>query len=179
MNKILSAINRGNTIAALIFLVLGLCLIIFPETSGTVICYVAAAALLLDGIRHVVCYFRGEMSEALSGYDLALGACEILLGLFILIRPAIMLTLLPLCLGAALLVSGVIRLQRAFDLHRAGFNAWKTVLIMGSLVALLGLLMLINPFGAAKVLMIMLGISMVINAICLLWTAWCIKQLNV
>ena len=179
MNKILSAINRGNVIAALLFLILGLCLIIFPETSGAVICYVAAAALLLDGIRHVVCYFRGEMSEALSGYDLALGACEILLGLFILIRPAIMLTLLPLCLGAALLISGVIRLQRAFDLHRAGFNAWKTVLIMGSLVALLGLLMLINPFGAAKVLMVMLGISMVINAICLLWTAWCIKQLDV
>lgn len=178
MKELLAALNRGNTVAALIFLVLGLFLLIFPEVSGSVICYLIAAALLLDGVRHTICYFRDQLSEALAGYDLALGGCELLLGLFVLIRPAVMLKMLPVCLGLALLVSGVIRLQRAFDLRRAGFGPWRTVLILGATVAMLGLLMLIDPFSTAKVLLVFLGISMVINAVCLLWTAWCIRRLN-
>ena len=178
MKELLAAVNRGNTVAALIFLVLGLFLIIFPEVSSSVLCYLVFAALLLDGLRHVICYFRGQPSEALAGYDLALGACEILLSLFVLIRSNVMLSLLPICLGAALVVSGVIRLQRAFDLHRAGFPAWRTVLILGAVVALLGLLMLINPFATSKLLLIFLGVAMVINAVCLLWTAWCVRQLD-
>ena len=179
MKDVLSYLGRGSLAAALIYLVLGLCLIIFPDKSGAVICYVAAAALLLDGLRHVICYFRGELSEVLSGYDLALGVSEILLALFAFIRPATVLSLLPICLGAALVVSGVIRLQRAFDLKRAGYSAWRTIIVMGAVVALLGLLMLINPFATSKILLVFLGISMVINAICLLWTAITIHHLSV
>lgn len=178
MKKLLAAVSRANAVSALIFLILGLLLIIFPDQSVAVICYLIAAALILDGLRHVICYFRGQLSEALSGYDLALGGCEILLGLFALIRPATMLSLLPIFLGVALVVSGVIRLQRAFDLKRGGYGAWKTVLILGAVVAFLGLLMLINPFKTAKVLLVFLGISLVINAICMLWTAWCIRKLE-
>ena len=178
MDKFLSLLSRGNLVAALIFLILGLCLIIFPEPSGAVICYLIAAALLLDGLRHVISYFRGELSETIHGYDLALGGTEILLALFALLRPNHMLSLLPICLGAALVVSGVIRLQRALDLRRGGVSAWQTVLIMGALVALLGLLMLINPFTSAKVLLICLGISMVINAVCLLLTGWLLRQIS-
>lgn len=179
MKEMLSALSRGNVVSALVFLVLGLLLIIFPEASVAIISYLIAAALILDGLRHVICYFRGQLSEALSGYDLALGGCEILLGLFALVRPTTMLSLLPIFLGATLVVSGAIRLQRAFDLQRAGHGAWKTVLILGAVVAVLGLLMLIDPFKTAKVLLVLLGISMVINAIALLWTAWCIRQLEV
>ena len=178
MKELLAAMNRGNAAAALVFLVLGLFLLIFPDVSGQVLCYLIAALLLLDGARHVVCYFRGQLSEALSGYDLALGACELLLGLFVLIRPAVMLSLLPVFLGASLVVSGVIRLQRAFDLCRAGFGAWRTVLVLGTVVALLGLLMLIDPFATSRLLLIFLGLSLMINALCLLWTAWCIGQLD-
>ena len=178
MKKLLAVVNRGNVIAALIFLVLGLFLVIAPEIGVSVICYLVAVALLLDGIRHIVSYFRGQASEALAGYDLALGGAEFLLGLFVLIRPATMTTLLPILLGAVLVVSGVIRLQRAFDLQRSGFPAWTTVLVLGAVVALLGLLMLINPFATSKLLLIFLGLSMIVNAVCLLWTAWCIRQLH-
>ena len=178
MKKLLSVISRGNFIAAVIFLALGLFLVIAPDVAGSVICYLIAVALLLDGIRHVVCYFRGQYSETLAGYDLALGGSEILLGLFVLIRPALTLNILPILLGAALVVSGVIRLQRAFDLQRAGFPAWSTVLVLGAVVAILGLLMLINPFATSKLLLIFLGLSMIINAACLLWTAWCVRQLG-
>ena len=178
MNQTLATLNRGNVIAALVFFVIGLFLIIFPEVSSSVLCYLIFAALLLDGLRHVICYFRGQLSEALAGYDLALGACEILLSLFVLIRQGVMLSLLPICLGAALVVSGVIRLQRAFDLHRAGFPAWRTLLILGGAVALLGLLMLINPFATSRLLLIFLGVAMVVNAGCLLWTAWCIRRID-
>lgn len=178
MNKILSAISRSSVIAALIYLVLGLCLVIFPETSGSVICYIIAALLLLDGIRHIISYFSNSLSEVLGGYDLALGGVEVLLGVFVLIRPATMLSLLPICLGLALVISGVIRLQRSFDLKRAGAGSWKVVLILGALVAALGLLMLVNPFATAKVLMVVLGVSLMVDACCMLLTAWCLKQLS-
>lgn len=177
MSNLFDQTNRGQTLAAAAFLLFGLLLVCFPAAAGSVICYLLAAALVADAVRHIVHYVRDAVSLRLYRYDLALGVCEALLGLFIFIRPQLLLSFLPACLGLTLLVSGVVRLQRALDLRRAGFRAWTTILVLGLVVTALGALMLFNPFATAKTLLSFIGVSMLINAACLLWTGHCARKL--
>lgn len=155
-----------SPLTAVLCMLLGLILLIFPGMSGSVFCWGLAGGAIVLGAINLVGYYnsrRQGFSGAASGF---LGLFFLLAGIFCLLSPATVLSLLPLALGVLLLLNGLSRLPAAVEAFRAGSGAFRPLLFSALIPMLLGLILVADPFGAAKGVIRFFGISLLLNGLC-------------
>lgn len=158
-------IRREMLFSNLAILLLGLLLILFPAASGNIICRTVGGIILIWGVIRAIAYFRIDRLETFGSFALVQGAAGIGFGLYILIKPEILATILIVVLAIVLIVGGVRKLQYGFDLARLKVFGWWVELVGAVIMTVLGVIALINPFDAAESLMIYIGIALVVDAV--------------
>lgn len=146
-------------------LILGICIVAWPGMSAMTLCFLTGALLIIVGLVRIVCYFtRGSVGMPLFS-SLALGIFSLLLGALLVSRPGSALVLLPYVAGFTMLMNGASEIQAAMDVRRSGAGGWWAVLLMAILTMACGLLLILNPFSGALTLMVLLGISLIVDSI--------------
>lgn len=154
-------------IGALVFIILGIMLICFPDTMFKTFCYIAASLMILAGIFEVTAYFARDVSKSLVRNDLVIGLAAIFIGVFMIIKVDFLLNLLPIILGIAVIVSGFMKLQDFIDALRMGAqNTTRIVMLALSLINIaFGVILVVNPFGSMSVLLTVLGVGLLFSGI--------------
>ena len=155
---------------AVLYIVIGLILIVWPEQSRLVICYVLGAAALLYGIYRILAYFSRENLEAVMQFSVAIGVACALAGVILLFRADFVAAAFGVIIGLSLVVDSVLRLQTALDIRRLGGAHWMPVLICALAMLVLGAVLLFNPFAAVLTATIVGGVSLVIDGVLTLWS---------
>lgn len=163
-------------LAAVLYIILGLVLFIWPGISATVICYAFGGVLLAYGVVTVVSFFLRDSRQGSFVFELFLGIVAAALGLLFLIRPVIVASVLPVILGLFIVVDGLINLKRAMELRRMEYGRWNIPLILSVVSVLLGLLILFRPFLAAEALVMVVGAVLIYEGVSDLWTIFRVSQ---
>ena len=171
-------IRTASVWLSILYILLGLPLLIFPEMSGTVFCWGLSGGAIVYAISHFWRYFQARKENYSSKGDLTLGILFIAIGLFCLFNPPLILSFLPLALGLLLLFDVIGKLPLAIDAKRQNNSMFWMLLISSLLPLLLGILFIINPFGAAKVVIMFFGISLIADGICDFVAAITSKKIN-
>lgn len=148
-------------ISAVLYVILGIFLLFFPETSAKTICYAFAVILIIFGVGYLVSYFTKDLLENYLKNDLVTGLVTISIAIFIFIRVEIVLSLLPVILGLVVLISSIIKLQHAIDLFRIHYSGWWIILIVSLLSIALSILLLSDPFTAATTMVMVIGFVLI------------------
>lgn len=134
-------------IVSLGYIVLGLVLLIAPETSQHIICYILGGVAAVLGIIRIAMHFsKGDLSRAFQN-DIPVGVVLIIAGVYLFAQANLVAEWLPVLLGFAVVFDSMIKLQHSFDLKRAGFGPWWVVLAVSLVTTVLGVLLIINVFG--------------------------------
>lgn len=160
-------------VISLVIVLLGLLLLLRPSTTGLVIGYAVGFAALVYGALRLLSHCRCREPAARLKGELVLGLTLICLGLFAVIRPAVIAAALPLVLGAFLLLAGVINVQRALRLKCLCFDRWWLAMLLAILLLALGVLLICNPFAAATTAIRFVGLCLLIQGIVDAWTRSC------
>ena len=171
-NKPLNRVKWDFIILSISFILLGLLFLLYPEASGTIICYLLGSLFLLLGIMRVIAYITTPVVDNEFHIPLVSGIIIIAVGIFIFIWPSVLLSILPMVLGIVVVVDSLVKLQSATDLLRLGDKHWWIILILAIVTAFLGILMLINPFATAKLLLQFIGISLIVTGFMDLWSVF-------
>ena len=164
---------------SVLYVILGLILTIWPETSGLVICYIAGSILMLYGLIRVVRYFLKNDVGVPYQFDLGIGILTFVIGLLLVLLAPSVLLIFPVVIGLAIVLDGVFQFQVAADLKKMGTNRWWWELILAIFSTLIGILLLINPFAGAAALMVILGVSLLVNGGISLWSVfWLSRELR-
>ena len=164
--KALKRAKWGYLLYSLLLSLLGLALIIWPETSAETFCIIIGAISLIYGIVKIVEYFtRGAVTYSFFQFDLAGGVFLAIVGAVLLLHPRYILTFLPVVIGFYMIIDGVMKIQTSIDAKRFGLRAWWLILIGALLCEALGVYLLFNPLEGGAVLMIVIGISMLFDGI--------------
>jgi uncharacterized membrane protein HdeD (DUF308 family) len=162
--------QKTMLITAVIYLVIGLILIIWPDAARQIIIYaIGAAALLYGGYRIVDFFVRKEHLSGTVQLGVALGIGCLLLGLFLILKVTLVITLLAAIIGVAVIVDSVLRLQIALNIRHVGGKNWMVLLITSLVTLAFGILLLFNPFTAVKVATIVAGVFLFIDGGLTLW----------
>jgi uncharacterized membrane protein HdeD (DUF308 family) len=150
---------------SLILLLFGLCLVIFPSVSATVLCYMLGGLLLAAGIVRIVCYLRRGVWGFTYHYELPFGIIDLLAAAVLLLRPYEVLVLIPVVLGVMMIADSLFTLHLAVMFRQTGVRrSWDAFLC--SFVNLgVGFLLLINPFHGSMALMTLIGVSLIVDSI--------------
>ncbi|MBC8571241.1 HdeD family acid-resistance protein [Zongyangia hominis] len=150
---------------AILNIVLGLCLIIWPQISAVTLCYLFGALTAAAGLFQVICYFSRDSYGIPLASDLALGLMSLIVGAILILHPGDVITLLPIVIGILVVLNSVFLLEAAIDVKRAGIESWWAILLMAVIGAVLGVLLLFHPFAGASALMILIGAALVVSGV--------------
>ena len=163
--KTLKKLEWISLAISVVMLLLGLCLLIWPNISATVLCYVMSAILLAVGVFRIVCYAQRGISSIFHVYELPLGILDVLMGVYGFARSHSVVLILPVIIGILILVDSLFQLQASIDLRRLSVPGWGLSLVLSILSVAFALLLVMNPFEGSRTLMIFIGLSMMVDGV--------------
>ena len=174
--------SKSYIFISALYVVLGVALLAWPMMSVKMICYGLAVAMIVIGISYGVMYFTKDNLQGFLQMDLVIGIVCLAFGLFILLNPTFLGSVLPFAMGIILLLGAIVKIQSSINMKRLRFAKWYLVLICAILIGALGVVLLCNPFQKEEDMILYIGICLILDGLTNLTSLICIqvrvKQLN-
>ena len=149
---------------AVTLLICGLVLLLMPELTLVTIANVIGILVIIIGAFFLIGYFlRKEL--AAGNNDLIKGLVIVCIGIFICVKSELVVSVLPVVLGIGVVLSGILKLQHAFDLKRMGFDTWVRIGLTAAVNIFIGLIVILNPFSTVAWLMRLVGIGFLFSGV--------------
>lgn len=178
MKQIFRDVRNNFLLTAIVSILIGIVLVLFPVKLTFMICRLAGILLLLCGIVNIVRYVTSKGETFFFRYDLVTGVLLCLAALFVLTQSDLIISFIPTIAGIILLINGLINLQKAFNLKKAGLERWGIDLAFAAATILLGLLIWLRPFDAVATTNIFIGICLILNGVSNLCTMFGIGRIK-
>ena len=145
-------------------LIIGILLVVWPGVAISYLVITIGVLFLLPGIYGLVSYFslsnkQEEKKDRLSFPIVALGST--LFGFWLMINPAFFVSILMYVLGVLLVLGGLSEVMKFMAL-RAYSPVPVAVFLIPILILVAGIVVLFNPFEAATIPFIILGVSSIL-----------------
>ncbi len=163
----------GYIVMSVLFCVLGTALLLRPDVSVRWFGRLLGIGMLVFGAVKLVGYFSRDLFRLAFQYDLAFGLLLIALGTMTLCHPGDAMSFLCVMFGIPVLADGLFKIQIALDSHRFGIRTWWLLMGLAVLTCIIGVLLVFRPWDSAQVLVMLLGISLLLDGILNLSVALC------
>ena len=160
LEKFNKFLNSSIVLSVLMF-ILGLIFMIYPSVSFSVVTYIIAIFLILNGLYFII---EKETSLFFSSF-LTLGIIELLLGVVMLLNPDIMKTLFPIVAGIVMVTKATLDLRLSLLLKKYEYDTWLSIFICSLIAIISGIIIIINPSIGTMALTVSLGLLITINSI--------------
>ena len=175
-------VKSGMMLLSIAYIVIGMMLLIMPQTSLLWICYAFGAVVLITGIVCLIQYARIRGTGFTAPFMLVGGVITAGLGIFTLAKPQVVASFLPIVFGIFIVVDGLSRIGSAIDLAKRKGQKWWVLLLLSIVSVALGILLVLHPFGAAVSLVMVCGILLIVegamNLGCILYAAMELRTLD-
>lgn len=151
-----------SVIRGICAVVIGLLLVVWPETAILYLVISIGALFLIPGLVSIVSYVMNGRKMRLPFPIVSVGSS--LFGLWLMISPAFFVGILMYVLGVVLVFAGISQIITLLNTR-----SWTPVatgyFVIPVLVLLAGIVVLLNPFAAATIPFIILGVSCMVYGI--------------
>lgn len=147
------------------FIVIGLCLLIWPGISAAAICTVVGIISIACGLIRFIGYFSNDLYSLAFQFDLSVGIMAIVVGCALIAHPSYVLISLPVVIGIFCLMDSILRLQTAIDAKHFGMKKWWVIMMLSVGGAVLGALLLFQPFEGGQALMRLMGVALIFDGV--------------
>ncbi len=171
--RLIRAAKACSIGVSVLFCLMGLVLVIWPELSISLIGIAAAVLLIICGLSKLTGFFSRDLYRLAFQYDLATGILLLALGTLLIASPDRAMSFLCLIMGIAVAADGWFKVQTALDARRFGLKSWVLILIMGLLTGLIGLTAAFRPVQSARVLTRLLGVTLLAEGLMTLCVTLC------
>lgn len=157
-------IKLSFSLAAIIYLTLGILMLLAPNTSRKLLCTLVGVGMLIYGLLHIVpsLMSKGEKSYTL---DLLIGVSALAFGVFSLFNPTFLLNFLFTVMGVIIAVTSVSGLKRALNLRSFGFMRWWAPMLSSCATLLLALSVIFLPGFYGNMLMMAIGVLLIVEGV--------------
>lgn len=160
-NKRIQTAKIGYILISLMLCVLGVALIVCPGVSAGLLCKISGVIMLLFGTIKIIGYFSKDLYRLAFQYDFAFGILIMALGIIMIARANVMMSIICIILGIYVLADALLKVQIAIEAKAFGISKWWLILAVAILTGVVGFLLVLRPSESAQVLMVLLGLSLI------------------
>ncbi|MCM1065827.1 MAG: DUF308 domain-containing protein [Eubacterium sp.] len=177
MKKIL----QNEVVSSLIMVVLGIILMVWPGEAMDIACMIIGCGLIITGaIGLIVLFAKRKKSgeESISKENIITiikSVVIIIVGIVLLAKMKTVVSILPFIIGILIIVNSAVNIIQAI-LNRNQNSKWIISLIVGFATAIIGILMVIEPFGAALSQIFIMGLGLTVDGVSNLVSGLTIKK---
>lgn len=164
MGKKVNKFLRGQIATTIFYIVFGLCLVIMPVKTVDVLCKIVFGLVMIgSGLYHIYVYVREKENATIL--DLFSGVIVLVIGGFLFTNPQVVIKLLPVMLGAFVIVDSIWTLRGGLKLKKRGFHSWKGFFAESLIFIGLGVFLIAYLFQSVNVMLMFAGWIFLCNGI--------------
>ena len=158
-----SEMTGGNRIATLVLLAgLGVVMLFWPNATLEVAVCIAGVVLMFLGAWYVFSWYRGGRLG--DKEPVIIGAILALIGLFLLVSPGFVVTMVNVVAGILLIIFGCITLNGALASRQEGSRQWLVSAVIGAATLIFGIVCLFSH-NATDLIVRGAGVALIVNAV--------------
>lgn len=165
LNNRIKDAKIGYIMISVLLCVLGIVLIAVPGFSVTLLCKLCGGIIMIFGLVKIIGYCSKDLYRLAFQFDLAFGILLIALGIILIIRTDAMVNLISSVMGISVLTDALLKIQISIDSKKFGIQKWWLILAMAILTGVAGFMLVFRPSESIKVIIILLGISLITEGV--------------
>lgn len=169
MGNVLKKLKTNIVISAVLCIVLGIVLVVWPDMSMQIACAAIGVVLLVGGLVRLVQYFVVRDGSMYAQMNLIMGIVLAVVGVWIVLKPDKVLAIIPIIIGIVIVLHGLNNLQQAVTLCKEKYDKWWIALILGLLTVGFGVLLVCRPFAALDTVVMLIGIFLIYDGLSDIW----------
>ncbi|MDE7131243.1 MAG: DUF308 domain-containing protein [Lachnospiraceae bacterium] len=169
MGNLLKRLKTNIVISAILCVVLGIVLVVWPDLSMQIVCIAIGAVLLIGGGVRLAVYFTNKDGSMYAQMSLITGIVLAVVGVWILMKPDKVLAIIPIIVGIVIVLHGINDLQQAVSLCKDKYDKWWVALVLGLLTIGFGVLLICRPFEALDTVVMLIGLFLIYDGLSDIW----------
>lgn len=165
MKSFLEALRSNMLAQAVTSIALGIFLAFWPGVTILTVVYLLALYLAVSGIASLVAYFRSSGARYRSAGVLANAVVLLVLALLVFLFPKAVGGFFSFILGILLTIGGIVNAVRSVELRAYQGSTWVVTLILSAVIAIGGLVIIVNPFATTAMFVLVLGVLLIVKGI--------------
>ena len=166
MNYIKS-LKVNYSLSAVICVILGIVLLVWPGQSTQVVCMVLGIVLGGFGLIQIILYLATKEKTMVSHSMMMLGVVLAVIGGWIVLKPETIIKAVPMIVGILIVIHGFH--NAAIDLKKMQYDNWWVALLLSLLTVALGVVLICNPFTIVDTVVRIIGAFLVYDGLSDMW----------
>ena len=168
MNYIKS-LKVNYSLSAVICVILGIVLLVWPGQSTQVVCMVLGIVLGGFGLIQIILYLATKEKTMVSHSMMMLGVVLAVIGGWIVLKPETIIKAVPMIVGILIMIHGFHNAVEAVDLKKMQYDNWWVALLLSLLTVALGVVLICNPFTIVDTVVRIIGAFLVYDGLSDMW----------
>ena len=168
MNYIKS-LKVNYSLSAVICVILGIVLLVWPGQSTQVVCMVLGIVLGGFGLIQIILYLATKEKTMVSHSMMMLGVVLAVIGGWIVLKPETIIKAVPMIVGILIVIHGFHNVVQAIDLKKMQYDNWWVALLLSLLTVALGVVLICNPFTIVDTVVRIIGAFLVYDGLSDMW----------
>ena len=156
--------KSGSVVGALVMVIAGVLLFVYPASSLTAGVRLLGFAILLYGAIGLVTGLT-QKKESRSMPSLIYFALFTIAGIILIANPGFIISIFPIIAGVMIAVSGAESLMRALKLKKRGHERGLLMVILAVITIAFGILIFANPFATQALLVRVFACGLIYNGV--------------
>jgi uncharacterized membrane protein HdeD (DUF308 family) len=154
--------EKVSILASALMLIVALFLIFKPEESLSLITVLFGLVIMIDGVIHIINYFKIDQTQKLMSFELIEGLIEVFAGAVIAVCADSLITFLPIIFAVWIILKSLITFQMALNIKTVPNSSWGLMLFIAIVGIVLGFLVIFNPFEATITVTTLVGLVLLV-----------------
>ena len=152
-------------IVGILFMVFGFYLLTIPLETYLALSVLFSISFITSGLLEIIFSIQNKDSFKGWGWYLVSGIFSLIMGMYLVVNPAISMTVLPFVVGFTLMFRSFQALGFAFDLKEKRILSWGNLALAGTIGIIFSFLLLANPFFASLSLVSLTALTFIFTGI--------------
>lgn len=162
IKELLKKIKADIMMSAVVSILVGAAVMIWPGQTTVLLCRAIALILLIMGIAELIAY---ASNRKVRRFGLPSGIVLTAIGIYIMMKPGIILQILSMLIGIVLVLHGIKDIQLVMEGKTSSSKRWWLPSLFSTITIMFGLMLIWDYFQAATLVAWMLGLALVYDGI--------------
>ena len=165
MHSYIKKLGTNSMLISALLIIFSVFLIFNPVETLNFLIIAFGVILVINGLMHIISYFSIKNDFRAFSFELVQGIVSIIIGFVFIMRTQEASILLPLILGAWIIIESIMKFQLAFNLRDVPNSHWVMMLVFSIITAALGIVILLNPFSTTIAITTLGGVLLLLTEV--------------
>ena len=150
---------------SIVYIIVGLIMLLNPSFISDAVNYVIGVLVIIYGLIYSVSLYQKKDTEIYGKFDFLAGIICISFGLFLILNPDVLVSLIPFCTGVIIFMDAIRFVVNSIKLKKLNYKSWIINLIVGLIFLTFAIYIIINAKNISYLLIRFIGGFLIVDAI--------------